>query len=88
MFTEEQVSAYNRRRRSELALVDATKSLSRQGGIPKARFKHIIDLLARKVPSDEAALAKDDMERRKAVLKTVTARVEAGFDPKGQEQKW
>ena len=88
MSTGEQVSAYNRRRRLEIALVDATKSLSRQGGIPRDRFRHIINLFARRVPTDETALAKDDMERRKAVLEIVTARVKAGVDPKGQEQKW
>lgn len=88
MSLPEQVIAYNRRRRLEIALVDSTKSLPQRCSIAKDRFKHIKNLIARKVPSDEAALAKDDIGRREAVLEIVAARVESGFDSKGQEQKW
>ena len=88
MSIEEQVMVNNRRRHLEMALVNATKLRYRQCGISTDRFTHMTSLFLRQVPFDEAALAKDDMERRKAVLEIITARVKAGIDPKAQEHKW
>ena len=83
-----QANVYGRRRRLENVLIEATSRLPDRSGISRQRLQQLRNILARKIPSDESALAADDMIRRQAVLEIVQARVQAGHESPEQRANW
>ena len=86
--SEKQARLNSRRRHLENLLMQTTGYLPHQAGLTRHEFNRLKLILARRIPSDEVAMAADDIARRNAVLETIAARTKAGFDEAKQETTW
>ena len=83
-----QANVYGRRRRLENVLIEATSRLPDRCGFSRERLQFIRSILTRKIPTEEWALAYDDMDRRRVVRELMDARVRAGYERPEEKDKW